>query len=104
MTQLNKLRDVLGDQEVSDSVLQFYLDLAQDIICERRDTIDVEPQYLNLQIQIAVDIFNRRGAEGEVAHNELGISRTWSDADVSSSLLAKIVPFVKTPFSSTRIV
>lgn len=104
MTQLSKFRDVLGDQEVSDGVLQFYLDLAQDIICERRDTVEVEQQYLNLQIQIAVDLFNRRGAEGEVAHSELGIARTWSDADVSASLLAKIVTFVKTPFSNTRIV
>ena len=45
-----------------------------------------------LQVRIVQDMYNRRGAEGETAHNENGVSRTYEDSD---KLLAQVVPFGK---------
>ena len=86
----------------SDSILQFYLDSARDIICDIRNTDEVEQKYITTQLKIAIELYSKRGAEGEVAHNELGLSRSYESADVSPSLLATITPVVKTPFSTVR--
>lgn len=104
MSQLTKLKSLLGNVTESDDVLQFYLDRASEIICDRRDSVDVEPKYLSTQILIAIEGYNKRGAEGEKSHNELGISRTFEASDISPSLLNSITPMVKTPFSSARAV
>jgi hypothetical protein len=45
-----------------------------------------------IQIRIAVELFGKMGAEGQVAMSENGISRTWEAGDVSPSLLKYIVP------------
>ena len=46
------------------------------------------------QIQIAVELFSKRGAEGQTGHSENGISRSYESADVSPSLLKRITPLV----------
>ena len=102
MTQLELLKELLENPDVSDAVLQFYLDSAKDIICEIRFTDYVEAQYLNVQTQIAIELFNKAGAEGQTAHRENGISRTYEVGDVSQSLLSRITPYVKTPYSTVR--
>jgi hypothetical protein len=84
--------------------LEFYLDNAKDIICELRNSDEVETQYLNLQVKIALEMVAKRGAEGQVGHSENGISRSYESADVSPSLLSQLTPFIKTPFSVTRTV
>ncbi len=104
MSQLSLLKSLLGEDLESDEVLEFYLDSASDIICEIRCSDVVEPKYRNIQVRIAIELLNKRGAEGQTAHDELGIGRTYEKADVSSSLLSNITPVIRTPFSSTRIV
>jgi hypothetical protein len=37
-------------------------------------------------------MFNKRGAEGETAHSENGVSRTYQSANVSEDLLKEITP------------
>jgi hypothetical protein len=103
-SQLLSLKELLENPSVSDSVLQFYLDCARDIICELRNTDMIETKYLTIQIRMAVEMFNKIGAEGQIGHSENGIARTYEKADISDSLLSKITPAVKTPFSETRIV
>lgn len=49
----------------------------------------VPARYEQRQIQLAVELYNKRGAEGQISHNENGISRSWPEV---SSLLADIVP------------
>lgn len=90
--------------QCSDSVLQYYLDCASDIICDIRDCDIVESKYLNTQIKIAIELFNKRGVEGQVAHTEQGVARTYESSDISPSLLKAITPFAKTPFSTTRVI
>jgi len=45
-----------------------------------------------LQLEIATYLLNKRGAEGQTAHSENGISRSYESADVPSSMLNQIVP------------
>lgn len=104
MSQLEKLKLLLGNPEESDAVLEFYLENAKDIICDIRFSVDVEPKYLTQQIKIAIELYNKRGAEGQASHGENGIMRTYEKADVSPSLLSQITPMAKTPFSKIRVV
>ena len=105
MTQISRLKLVLGNQEsLSDELAQYYLDCASEIICERRNATAVEVQFLTIQIRIAVEFYNKRGAEGEYSHSENGIQRMYEKSDVSPSVLALITPMVRTPFSSVRVI
>jgi len=104
VTQLELLKLLLGNPSIDDAVLQYCLDTAKDIICDLRFTDEVEPQYINIQTKIAIEIFNKLGAEGQIQHTENGISRTYEKGDISDSLLCRITPFAKTPYSTVRVV
>lgn len=52
----------------------------------------LEPRYLDLQYRIALDMYNRTGAEGQISHSENGISRGWGAEWISQELLNEIVP------------
>ena len=43
-------------------------------------------------MRIAIDLYNKRGAEGEKAHSENGVSRTYESSWVSQQLLDEIIP------------
>ncbi len=97
MTQLERLKKRIPD-EPDDGVLEDVLESAKNIILGHRYPFDewpedVEPRYQDLQIRIAVDMYNRIGAEGQIAHSENGISRSWGEEWVSGQLLREIVPY-----------
>ena len=74
-----------------------YLKIAGNKICRKAFPFDpavteVPEQYSLLQVEIAVYLLNKRGAEGESAHSENGISRTYENGDVPPSMLRQIVP------------
>lgn len=52
------------------------------------DETEIPVRYERLQIKLAVELYNQRGAEGQSSHSENGTTRTWA----ASSILAKIVP------------
>ena len=104
MNALDIMKSLINDSTVSDTVLRFYLNSASNIICDLRNTNMVENKYVNLQVRIAMELYSKQGAEGQTAHSENGISRTYEASDVSPSLLSKITPVVKTPYSTVRIV
>ena len=52
----------------------------------------VEDQYIDLQFRIALDLYNKIGAEAELSHNENGISRTYESSWISKQLLLEVVP------------
>ena len=81
----------------SDTVLNAYLTIAGQKILNRAypydDTVtDVPRRYSYLQCEIAAYLLNKRGAEGETAHSENGISRSYENADVPDSMLQDVVP------------
>lgn len=53
---------------------------------------EVEPRYQDLQFRMALDLYNKIGAEGEINHIENGISRTYQSSWFSADLLAEITP------------
>ena len=57
---------------------------------------EVPAQYQHLQVQCAVYYLNKRGAEGETAHGENGISRTYENAGLPESIVRQIVPMCRT--------
>jgi hypothetical protein len=73
------------------------LDRAESRIKERRRSppdVPLESQYNNLQIQIAIFLYNKQGAEGEKSHDENGVKRTYENADIPDSLLKEVIPMV----------
>ena len=96
MAQLDRLK-IRITEKVNDSELEDILESAKAVILSRRFPFgeqpeDIEPKYKDLQIRIAVEMFNKRGAEGETAHSENGISRSYASANVSEDLLKEITP------------
>ena len=106
MTEAEKvimLRGMTNGRE-SDEVLSFYLGVAKRKMLNRmypfkQDTsgLELPAKYASLQIEIAVVLMNRRGVQGEVSHNENGVSRNYGTADVPPALLAEITPVCAIP-------
>lgn len=85
--------------EKDDIISAYYLASAKMAVLNRaypfNTEIDTVPnKYKHKQVEIAVYLYNRQGAEGEVRHDENGISRTYESADVPPSMLREIIPFV----------
>lgn len=83
--------------ETDELTVSSYLKIAGNKICRKAFPFDptvteAPEQYSLLQVEIAVYLLNKRGAEGEAAHSENGISRTYEDGDVPPSMLRQIVP------------
>lgn len=98
MTQLERLK-IRITEKVDDIELEDILESAKAVILSRRFPFgeqpeEIESKYKDLQIRIAVEMFNKRGAEGETAHSENGISRSYASANVSEDLLKEITPKV----------
>ena len=99
--KLNQLKILLGKQgdNSEDDLLLMLLTLSAQKILERvypyDDSIkEVPSRYATKQVEIAVYLYNKRGAEGQISHNENGISRTYESADVPESLMKGITPYV----------
>jgi len=105
-TQLERLKIHLEITDSSeDALLRDILTSAKNAILARRypyteypmdetgETI-LEKRYEDLQIRIAVYLYNKRGAEGQTAHNENGINRTFESADIPESILRVVTPYV----------
>lgn len=83
--------------ETDDSTVSAYLALAGSKVCRRAYPYDptvseVPEQYAHIQVEIAVYLLNKRGASGETAHSEDGISRSYEDGDVPPTMFRGIVP------------
>ena len=96
MTQLDRLK-IRITENVNDVELEDILESAKAVILSRRfpfgeQPTEIEERYKDLQIRIAVEMFNKRGAEGETMHSENGVNRTYQSANVSEDLLKEITP------------
>ena len=80
--------------ETDDNILLTFLDIAAEKVPYHHDKRDVPTRYHYTQLEIAVYLLNKRGAEGETAHSENGINRSYESASVPDSMLKGIVPFV----------
>lgn len=93
--KLTMLKAMTGEKD--ERVLSTYLSIAGNKVLKRAypfdSTVTVVPdRYAYNQVEIAAYLVNKRGAEGETAHSENGISRSYEDGDVPPTLLREIVP------------
>lgn len=97
LEQLKSLLGISGTDE--DAMLLTLLSISAQKILDRLYPFDdtmtsIPSRYVSKQVEIAVWLYNKRGAEGQVAHSENGISRAYESADIPDSLLAGITPKV----------
>ena len=95
-----KLVKAMSGETDADTV-SAYLSLAGDKICRRAYPFDptvteVPAQYQFLQVEIAVYLLNKRGAEGQTGHTENGISRSYESGDVPASMMRQVIPMAAT--------
>ena len=83
--------------EKDTNVLSAYFELAKQIVLLHAfpfgNKSKVVPlRYKRVWIEITAYMLNKRGAEGETAHIENGVSRYYEDGSIPPSLLRRIVP------------
>ena len=81
----------------TDEVLDQVLADAEALVLNRMypfgypDGTVVPARYERIQIQLAVELYSKRGAEGQTGHSENGITRNWPG---TSALLNRVLPHV----------
>ena len=105
MTDLEKIAYVKAiSDETDDTAISAFLNKAKAAILnemyrawsEWPENADVPPRYEIAQCELAVRYLNRRGGEGESAHSENGINRTYDSPD-DADILRRITPLVEIP-------
>lgn len=96
MQTLERIKRIIPDITYDEAI--DYLDWAKEIVLAKRfpfgysEEQEIEPQYKSVQLRIAVDLYNKRGAEGQSEHTENGVKRVYKD---ESYLLNSIIPKAK---------
>lgn len=96
----NLARLKLRTGEADEAILEDCLESAKSAIMARRYPYqewpdELESRYLDLQFRCAMDLYNKIGAENEIAHSENGISRSYESSWISESLLQEVTPIAK---------
>ena len=96
--KIERLKQLLSPDVPSDEELTALLFVTEGAILNKRYPFGYEygekvPQkYEYLQLQMCVQLYNKKGAEGQTSHSENGISRNYETGDIPQSLLKQIVP------------
>ncbi|MBR5607358.1 MAG: phage head-tail connector protein [Bacteroidaceae bacterium] len=91
------LKIMISPDTDTDDVLSAMLSLSQSLILNKmypfgyEDGTTVPAMYEHVQLELAVELYTRRGAEGQASHTENGITRTWTE---KCRTLARVVPHV----------
>lgn len=98
--KLSRLAVLISPDTANESLLAYLLEQSEGIVLNKRYPFGVPEGatlsaiHEQIQMRIAVELFSKMGAEGQTAHDENGIKRTWEAGDVSPSLMRLIVPVV----------
>lgn len=96
--KLARLEMLISPDTAENELLEALLGQAEGIVLNRRypfgapEGAMVPASYEHIQLQIALELFSKMGAEGQTVHDENGIKREYEAADISPSLLKRIVP------------
>lgn len=95
--KVERLKALTG--ETDEVLLGTFLDIAGGKVINKAypycsDIKTVPLKYETVQLEIAVFLLNKRGAEGETYHSENGINRSYESASVPDTMLAGVTPFV----------
>lgn len=90
--KIEQMQIMLGDN-FSTKELGIYLRQAKQKILNRRypygNKTELDENLEQLQIELAIVLFNERGVEGQTSHNENGVSRSYR---TENDILSEIVP------------
>lgn len=94
--EVKKRTGELGDAR--DDAIGSYLLSAKNVVLSRLYPFDLEKEdiptrYDTNVIEIAVYLFYKEGAEGQLSHSENGVNRSYASADVPEDMLRGITPF-----------
>jgi hypothetical protein len=98
--KITSLAALISPDTADEKLLSQYVILSEGIVLNRRYPLGVPEgakvplQYEHIQLQIALELFSKRGAEGQMEHDENGIARKYESADISPTLLHRIIPIV----------
>nr|DAJ41586.1 MAG TPA: tail connector protein [Caudoviricetes sp.] len=96
--KIQMVEQLISDMSISQEDIRSYLALSTDRIFKRIWPFGKSPQtlpaqYDMVQIQLTVRMIARKGGEGEIAHSENGISRTYATVD-DEDILRTLTPYV----------
>ena len=104
--KITMVKTLVNDSTLTDDFVTVYLTKAESAIRNRMYpfnlpigndgqpiTFVVPAKYEVLQCELACEYILKRGAEGETAHNENGINRTY-DSATSESLLREVMQVI----------
>ena len=105
MTQAEKITRVKtlldNDPQATDSLVTVFLADANDTILNRiypfgipSEITEVPDRYVSFQCRLAQRYFLRRGAEGEIEHDENGVNRTYQSVN-DEDILRNIIQVAK---------
>jgi hypothetical protein len=96
------LKHMLDDDGTPEDVLLAYLDIAGQRILNRMypykedyTGLEVPDRFAIVQLNVAVYLLNKRGAEGQVQHIENGVHRNYGSSDVPEEMLKDVYPFAQ---------
>ena len=96
--KIEKVKVLISPDTASDELILSLLEQSEGIILNRRypfgapEGATLSAVHEQLQLRMAVELFNKMGAEGQTEHAENGVTRKWEAGDISPSLLRLIVP------------
>lgn len=96
--KIARLTALISPDTASDDLLEYLLEQAEGIVLNKRypfgvpEGATVPAVYEHIQLRVAVELFTKMGAEGQIIHSENGVSRSYESGNVSPSLLKQIIP------------
>lgn len=94
------VRSMIAPDTIGDNDLAVLLETAKWAILNKRypfgvpEGASVPTRYEYLQCQAAVELYTKKGSEGEMSHSENGVTVSYEAGAVSASLLRKVQPYV----------
>ena len=92
------IQDATGETDTA--LINAYLEIAREALLKRcypahLDKTEVPSRYDNTLTEWTIYLLNKRGAEGEMSHSEVGTSRSYESASIPDSMLKQVTPFVR---------
>ena len=98
--KVTELTRVLVNNPRFDNCIDAYVEIAKDAVTARlfpfvddATFMDVPEKFHTRTAEIACYLVNKQGAEGETAHSENGVTRTYGGASIPPSYFVGIVPY-----------
>lgn len=88
-----------SDMTISDDVVNTFFQLSKNAILLKRfpylqdiSEKELPSIYDSLCVRLAVYMYNKQGAEGEISHTENGVSIKWENGDLPESMMSEVIP------------